>query len=211
MSQQDISLVSFFTSFHKTARHREREGSLGAALQARLNPAAKALSRTTALLLQQPPGFTAELFFQSHVITSSEVPKYKDSWACLGPTLLFVFFFPKGSLKDEPCKPGLDGVLWQRVQHNHLLSDSEMWPHQSKTDKLKRAFPPLNSKAKPHSTTVSLFPGMESSSFPPRRFRERKNISPGEQDGLGNPVPSQSDALLHVPGGLQAKPTKYTQ
>lgn len=81
--------------------------------RARLNPAAKAPSRTTALLLPQPPGFEAELFFQSHMIRSSEIPKYKDCWACIGPMLLFVLFFPKGPLKDEQCKPGLDGVLWQ--------------------------------------------------------------------------------------------------
>lgn len=77
------------------------------------HPTAKSSSRTT-LLLQQPPGFEAELFFQSHTITSSAVPTYKACWACTGPKLLSGLFLPKGSLRMSSANPAFG-----RVQHNH--------------------------------------------------------------------------------------------
>lgn len=57
-------------------------------------------------------------------------------------------------------------------------------------------------KAKAHSTAACLFPGTESSSFPTRRLRERKDFSPSEKEDLGYPASSQSDAHLQVSGAL---------
>lgn len=57
------------------------------------------------LLLQQPPGFEVELFFQSHMITNSTVPTYKACWACTGPNLLFGLYLPKGSLRMSSANP----------------------------------------------------------------------------------------------------------
>lgn len=68
--------------------------------------------------------------------------------------------------------------------------------------RLMRAKKGISSTVKLHSTTICLFLGTDSSSFPMRRFRGRMDASPAEQEGLGNPVSSQSDVLLQAAGAL---------
>lgn len=59
------------------------------------HPTVKSSSRT-ALLLQQPPSFAVELFFQSHIIRSSAVPNTRIAGLALDRSCFLVCFSPKG-------------------------------------------------------------------------------------------------------------------